>query len=207
MADNSLTETLEQLRRGDPDAFLSLYEATVRMVFALALRITANRADAEEVTNDVYAQLWRTASRFDPSRGGVLQWIAVIARSRALDHLRRRAQNGSVNPADRQVAYLPESAPTADDVLQSFERGTLVRAALSSLSSLQVQLIGLAFFEGLSHREIAARIRLPLGTVKSHIRRALLALREALVSADAPAPRSPESSVAREIPRPNQRSR
>lgn len=185
MDDASLTETFAQLQRGDPNAFALLYDATIAKVFALVLRVTGNYADAEEVTNDVYQQLWRTAGRFDPRRGSALQWIVVIARSRALDQL-RKSYSGAARLARRDALYVADSAPTAEEIVQRFERGTLVHAALSGLRDLEVQLIGLAFFEGLSHRELAVRVGMPLGTVKSSIRRALAALRDALSSADSP---------------------
>ncbi|HTT04698.1 MAG TPA: sigma-70 family RNA polymerase sigma factor [Steroidobacteraceae bacterium] len=180
--DAQLLVLLAQVQGGSLSALGQLYSQTVGKVYGLAMRITANRADAEEVTSDVYQQVWRAASQFNPERGTPAQWIMVIARNRALDCYRRRKADTVAQLAKIGQAPSPDHMPTAEEVVQQFEAGTLVRAALSSLNEVQAQLIGLAFFEGLTHREIATRTQLPLGTVKSHLFRALRVLRRTLTS-------------------------
>jgi RNA polymerase sigma-70 factor, ECF subfamily len=173
------TALMQQLSSGDTAALGRLYDATVGRVYARALRITGNPADAEEVTCDVYRQVWQNAKQFDPQRGIPLQWLMVIARSRALDCSRKsRAQRQSMHVA--ASLYENESSPSTDEVLHQCEMAPILRATLLHLSSVQARVIGLAFFDGLSHREIARVAHMPLGTVKSHLCRALLVLRKAL---------------------------
>lgn len=149
----------------------------------LALRITANHADAEEVTCDVYQQIWRTAALFDPTRGVLFQWIMSIARSRALDHCRRNRSVRARLRIDPAEPPDPELDPGLDAALEQLEALEQVTTLLSRLPPLQLRLIHLAFFEDLTHRAIAARTQLPLGTIKSSIRRALQLLRSALPNA------------------------
>jgi RNA polymerase sigma-70 factor (ECF subfamily) len=180
-----LTALLEQVRSGEQAALSRLYDLTVERVYAMALRITANPADAEEVTCDVYLQVWRQAKRFDSRRGNASQWIMVIARSRALDRYReRRGRERALHLQAVADPYSNDSVPIAEQLLQQFQLGSVVHAELSKLSTIQQRLIGLAFFRGLSHQEIALQTQLPLGTVKSHIARALSALRKALAESD-----------------------
>jgi RNA polymerase sigma-70 factor (ECF subfamily) len=173
------TSLMQQLSSGDPAALGPLYDATVGRVYARALRITGNPADADEVTCDVYRQVWQNAKQFDPQRGIPLQWLLVIARSRALDCSRKnRAQRESLDVA--ASLYQSESAPCIEELLHQREIAPILRATLLQLSPVQARVIGLAFFDGMTHREIAGLTRMPLGTVKSHLCRALLILRKAL---------------------------
>lgn len=170
----------------DEQALAELYEALAGRVYGLALRITRQVQTAEEVTEDVFWQAWRQAPRFDAARGSVLAWVLTIARSRALDALRRRDPAETLDEerlADQQGA---ENDP--EDLLLAVQRQHRLHAALQDLDPLPRQLLALAFFRDLSHEEIACQMCLPLGTVKSHIRRALLRLRRLLGAED---PRSP----------------
>jgi len=181
----ALAALIQRIRKQDPQALEALYEQTVQRVYGLALRIVADTADAEEVCCDVYQQVWRTAKQFNPRRGNALQWIMVIARTRALDCYRRRhRQHSQLHLSDAPDAYPDEATPAAELLLEQFETDSAVRAAVSRLSPEQQLLIGLAFFQGLSHQQIADRTQMPLGTVKSHIQRGLSALRKALGAAD-----------------------
>lgn len=164
----------------DEQALGELYDATLGRVYGLALRITRNAQAAEEVTEDVYWQVWRQALRFDPVRGNAMSWLLTIARSRALDCL-RRADEADAHP-EPETLLAAEAAHQADpqDLLEATQRGQALHAALKSLDALPRQLLALAFFRGLTHEEIAEHTALPLGTVKSHIRRALGALRDVL---------------------------
>mgnify|MGYP001157458549 CR=1 FL=1 len=149
-------------------------------VYAVALRIMRHADLAEEVVSDVYMQVWRDAHRYDASRGRVLAWLLIISRSRALDLLRRQDEAFS-HPDPHELVAEPDSGQkTAQDLLQASQEGSALHAAMATLTPLQRQLLSLAFFRGLSHSEIVAHCGLPLGTVKTHIRRALGALRDAL---------------------------
>lgn len=164
----------------DEAALGELYDLTHGRVHGIALRITRRREVAEEVTEDAYWQVWRQALRFDPARGNALAWLLTIARSRALDTL-RRADPAEMHPEPQtlaETALAPDGDP--QDLLAATQRDRALHAALATLDALPRQLLALAFFRGLTHEEIAAQTALPLGTVKSHIRRALAALKGAL---------------------------
>jgi RNA polymerase sigma-70 factor (ECF subfamily) len=161
----------------DDTAFSRFYDLTVERVFGLAIAITRNHADAEEVVCDVYLQIWQRASRYSESRGSVLAWLMINCRSLALDLLRRRrAQERGTEKLAAEPQQEADELGT-EDILNRVQEGTAVHRALSQLSEAQRQVIALAFFQDLSHQEIAAALKLPLGTVKSHIRRGLTTLR------------------------------
>jgi len=177
-----LRDWIARVVRQDQQALAELYETMAGRVYGLALRITRQVQVAEEVTEDCFWQVWRQAPRFDPARGAAVAWIMTIARSRALDALRRADTTellGDVRLANIEV----EQGNDPQDLLDAVEKQNRLHAALRDLEPLPRQLVALAFFRGLSHEEIAAQMDLPLGTVKSHIRRALLRLRELLGSA------------------------
>jgi RNA polymerase sigma-70 factor (ECF subfamily) len=164
----------------DERALLALYEATLSRVYGLVLRLVRRSQLAEEVAEDVYYQVWRQAPRFDPQRGRPLTWLLGMARSRAIDAIRREARFQH-EVLDEEAA--PVSAPAAesgDELLAVAQGHAELHRALLLLKPQPRQLVALAFFNGLSHEEIASQTRLPLGTVKSQIRRALLTLRESL---------------------------
>jgi RNA polymerase sigma-70 factor (ECF subfamily) len=166
-----LLQWLQASQRGDQAAFRRLYEATCARLHGLALAMTGNRADAEDIVAECFAQAWRDAARYDAARGSVMTWLLVICRSRALDRQRRR----------RPTTDSFDDAPGVEfaiDGRMDTRGGERLREGIAALSSVQRQLVSLAFFRGLTHQEIAAATRLPLGTVKSHLRRALIALRE-----------------------------
>lgn len=158
---------------GDESALGGLYDATVRRVFGLALRITRNPQMAEEVAEEVFWQAWRQALRFDATRGNAMAWLLTMTRSRALDAL-RRADDADLHPEPETLTQL-EAACDGDpqNLLDALQRNQALHAALETLDALPRQLLSLAFFRGLTHEEIASQSALPLGTVKSHIRRAL----------------------------------
>jgi RNA polymerase sigma-70 factor (ECF subfamily) len=145
----------------------------------VARRICSDAALAEEVIEDAYMQVWNNAARYDAGRGVVLAWLLMMVRSRALDAL-RRADEALVT--DDPLALADEPADGSDplDLLAALRRESSARAALAALPARDRQLLGLAFLRGLTHAEIAEATRLPLGSVKTAIRRALLALREPL---------------------------
>lgn len=164
----------------DQSALAELYDATVARIFAVAQRITRQTTAAEEVVADVFLQVWQRGERYDVERGRVLTWLLTICRSRALDWLRRRDTAELHEDPETLRSDVRESSDEPFALLDALERGADVHAALSTLNERERQLIGLAFFRGLTHQEIADHTTLPLGSVKTIIRNALLALREHL---------------------------
>lgn len=170
-------ELLAAIARQDENALAALYDATLGRVYGLALRITRKPEAAEEVVADVYLQVWRKAIDYDAARGRALTWLLTICHSRALDLLRRKDEADSHPEPETLRTDLADADNDPQDLLQAIERQSAIYAALESLNPIQRQLIALAFFKGLSHQEAAAQSGLPLGTVKTHIRRALEHLR------------------------------
>jgi RNA polymerase sigma-70 factor (ECF subfamily) len=173
----------------DQRALAHLYDATFSRVFGLVQRIVRNNALAEEVVEDTYFQVWRQAVRFDAGRGKALAWLLAMARSRAIDALRREARFEHTSLEDDATPEAGQSpvAQPADELLDLARNRADLHQAMMLLGAQPRQLVSLAFFRGLSHEEIAEQTHLPLGTVKSQIRRALLALRQALGDGGAPA--------------------
>jgi RNA polymerase sigma-70 factor (ECF subfamily) len=177
---------------GDEGAAARVYDRHAALVHAVALRVTGERADAEDVVVECFAQAWRQAARFDGARGSVAVWLAGIARSRALDLVRARGRREArvATDSERIDAAAPALAsPSALERLETAERDAHVAAALATLPPVQRDMIALAFWEGLTHAEIAERSGTPLGTVKTRIRLGLQKLRERL----APTPARMES--------------
>ncbi len=178
--DAALCKCLEGICAQRQAALGQFYDLTVGRVYGVALRIVRRAELAEEVVSDVYMQVWRDADRYDVSRGKVLGWLLVIARSRALDLLRRQDEAFS-HPEPWELATDLESAhDNPQDLLEATQTGSAVHAAMLKLNPLQRQLLSLAFFRGLTHSEIVEHSGIPLGSVKTHIRRALAILRETL---------------------------
>jgi RNA polymerase sigma-70 factor (ECF subfamily) len=172
---------------GDESALAALYEATAAVVHGLVLRIVSDRGTAEEVTADVFHQAWRQAARFDPRRGTAPAWLLTIARTRAIDRLRATADRAVREPIEL-AAGVASAAPGPEDALGLAQRRDLVRNALGTLAPDQRQAVELAYFAGLSHTEIAARLNEPLGTVKTRIRLAMARLRNTLATSGGPRP-------------------
>lgn len=173
---------ITQISRGDEQALGHLYDATLGRVYGMALRITRNPQAAEEVAEDVFWQVWRQARRFDAARGNALTWLLTIARTRALDSLRRKDEAHAHPEPETLIAAEESKEGDPQDLLEAVQRDHRLHAALATLDALPRELLALAFFRGLTHEEIAANTGLPLGTVKSHIRRALAALKSALAN-------------------------
>ena len=166
----------------DERALAQLYDETSSRVYGLALRICRRAAMAEEVVEDAYWQAWRQAPRFDPGRGEVMTWLLAIARSRAIDALRRDERFRHEELSDDDAESTAEPEPAALDLLDAMRGERRVHEALAGLDARSRQLVALAFFRGLTHEEIATQAGMPLGTVKSLIRRALLQLRQLLAA-------------------------
>ncbi len=163
---------------GDQLALHALYERAHRPVFTLALRLTSNRETAEELTVDVFHDVWRRAARYDPANGTVLGWIMNQARSRAIDRLRFENRKKRSSGAGPEAP--PEAAADPRDALELAEQAAALRGALAALTPDERQAIEATFFAGLTHAEAATRLAQPLGTVKTRIRSALNKLRHAL---------------------------
>jgi RNA polymerase sigma-70 factor (ECF subfamily) len=180
VAEQEWAALVKSVAAGDEVALHALYDRAHRVVFTLIVRITANRETAEELTLDVFHDVWRRASSYDAANGTVLGWIMNQARSRAIDRLRfesrkKRSHEGNAEPP-AEVAADPR------DVLELREQGESLRSALAALTSDERQAIETTFFAGLTHAEAAARLNLPLGTVKTRIRSGLHKLRRALTA-------------------------
>jgi RNA polymerase sigma-70 factor (ECF subfamily) len=169
---------VQAMAAGDQLALHALYERAHRIVFTYVMRITASRETAEELTIDVFHDVWRGASRYDATNGTVLAWIMNQARSRAIDRLRFDSRKKRSLPGGAQ----PEAEGTADphNVLELREQGDSLRAALAVLTPEEREAIETTFFGGLTHAEAALRLNQPLGTVKTRIRSGLHKLRRTL---------------------------
>jgi RNA polymerase sigma factor (sigma-70 family) len=163
---------------GEQAAFSSLYQQTVTQIFAIARCLLRSKEDAEEVVCDVYTYAWRRAQAYDSTRGSVMAWLSVMTRNRAVDRLRQRRATVSLDDSRHDELHKSLIADTLgpDQILAQFQSGSALHRALSTLSAQRRHLIGLAFFQGLTHEEIAVAVGMPLGTVKSHVRRALAVL-------------------------------
>jgi RNA polymerase sigma-70 factor (ECF subfamily) len=171
---------LARMARGEETALGELYDRHARPVFSLALRILQNRADAEDVVQEVFAQVWQQAHRYQIERGAVAAWLLMITRSRAIDRLRARRARPESGEDVLAAERLADAAPMQDLQLLSNEEVAKLRAALDTLPDAQRAALELAYYEGMTHAEIADRLSEPLGTVKTRIRQAVIKLREAL---------------------------
>ena len=177
---SDLKPLIDRIRTADERALAHLYDATTGKLYALAYAILRNAEDAEDIVCETYTYVWANAADYDAARGDVLGWLLMLCRSRALDWLRRRRHHVSASGLNEFAQLEGAANEQPEDLLSIMQQGTLVYAALAKLSAERRRLVGLAFLQGLSHHEIAAATQLPLGTVKSHLRRALVQLRAIL---------------------------
>lgn len=173
---------VQAIGSGSAEALADLYDRHAGTVFGLARRITGRQEDAEEVVQDVFAQVWRQADRYQVGRATVVAWLVMLTRTRAIDRLRARTARPDQHapaPID-DVPGVATREPNPEQVTLSSEEATSVRRALGVLPDIQRSLVDLAYFEGLTHSEIATRTAIPLGTVKTRLRAALFTLRDSL---------------------------
>ena len=171
---------MQAIARGDEQSLAILYDRYNRILFSLVLRILSDREAAEDVLQEVFLQVWRTASKFDERRGRVFTWLAVMARSRALDLLRSESSRRRTREAVEETMKPQDQQTDGLKALQQSETRLKVSQALGELSEVQRQTLLLAYFQGLSQTEIAERTGDPLGTVKTRIRSSMIRLRELL---------------------------
>jgi RNA polymerase sigma-70 factor (ECF subfamily) len=164
------------IRSGDQGAMASLYDRYSSIVYSVALRVLQDTGAAEDVLQDIFMQLWRNPGAFDASRGNMAAWLAVIARHRAIDALRRRRPENDIGNVI--VSVEPDLASEADRSRAMVK----VRGALQAMPGPQRSAIEMAYFEGLTHVEIAEKAGEPLGTIKTRIRSGLLSLRKVLAA-------------------------
>jgi RNA polymerase sigma-70 factor (ECF subfamily) len=178
---------VRRMAAGDQSAMAEFYDQTSPLVYGLALRILADPGAAEEVVLDVYAQVWRQAAGFDASRGTPSAWLLTLTRSRAIDQRRARRRDPATEPLE-SAGDVSAPTPGPEALSVAAERHRFVQQALGRLSGELREVIHLAYFNGLSHTEIANQLGHPLGTVKTRIRSAMMQLRDALAPLNAPPP-------------------
>ena len=172
-------ELLARVGTGDRQAIAALYDATSPRVFGLVRRLVVDPAQAEEVTQDVYLEIWQTAPRFDAARGSALAWMFTLAHRRAVDRIRaaQAARDRDLRIGARDLDVPVDTVAETVEVRVEHER---VHEALADLSQLQRECVALAYYDGLTQREIAERLEVPLGTVKTRLRDGMIRLRSAL---------------------------
>jgi len=167
---------ISRIRAGDEDALAALHDRYSQVVYSVALRVLGETTQAEDILQEIFLQLWRNPQTFDSNRGSLGAWLAVITRHRAIDHLRRRRPESDIE--DVIVAVDTHLEQTTDRNMTIAR----VRAAVEHLPAEQRKPLEMAFFQGLTHSEIASKTGEPLGTIKTRIRTALLTLRKALAA-------------------------
>lgn len=203
----ALAAALARVALGDRAAFAQLYKLSSAQLFGVILRINADRAQAEDILQDCFVNIWRAAQSFDAARAQPMTWLTSIARNRAIDSLRRRktevATVSSVHSSDDDsgddhdlLAHLPSGEAGPLELLQQAAETHELTHCIGRLSAEQQQCVALAYYQGLSHAEVAQHLVQPLGTVKSWVRRALLALKDCLGRASSSASSAPPASAA-----------
>ncbi|WP_183096018.1 ECF RNA polymerase sigma factor SigK [Nocardioides stalactiti] len=174
-----LADLLQRSARGDRAAFAELYDATAARVHGLAVRVVRDPAQAEEVAQEAFLEIWRTASRFDPARGSAVSWLLTITHRKAVDRVRSAEASTRRDTTYHHQNQTVDHDVTADAAQASLE-ARRVRAALGGLTDVQREAIELAYFGGYTHTEVAALLDLPVGTAKTRIRDGLIRLRDTI---------------------------
>jgi len=174
---------ISQVAEGNESAFSALYDGTSQLVYGLALRILADRAEAEEVITEVYIQVWHKAADYKPDTSTASAWLLMLTRSRAIDRFRSNAKRKKVE--ESLEWYIPTTLADPERAALAVEQRQFIQNALSKLTPEQRRVIELAYFFGLSQSEIAAQLDQPLGTVKSWVRVGMIKLHELLTLKEA----------------------
>ncbi|HEX9954425.1 MAG TPA: sigma-70 family RNA polymerase sigma factor [Allosphingosinicella sp.] len=175
---DSLSRALARVAEGSQAALAEVYQRTSAKLFGICLRILGDRSEAEDALQDIYINVWRKAGSFDPARASPITWLAALARNRSID--RRRAGGKRETASVEEAAEIPDGSADALTLLTTAEDSTRIAACLHELEERQNGAIRAAFFDGLSYPELAVRWAVPLGTLKSWIRRGLLRLKDCL---------------------------
>ena len=174
-----IAAALERIPGGDRAALQTVYRLTSAKLFGVALRILDERSEAEDVLQEVYVTVWRKAADFDPNRASPMTWLIAITRNRAIDRLRAARQSRRMEPIDN-AAEVADSAVTADNALESAQDHARLHRCLEGLEARERNALRGAFFDGNTYEDLAARMSVPLGTMKSWIRRAMIKLKSCL---------------------------
>jgi RNA polymerase sigma-70 factor (ECF subfamily) len=178
-ARSQLAAALVRVGTGDRAALRTVYDDSAPKIFGVLIRILKDRSEAEDVLPDVYVTLWRKAALFDPERAGAMTWLIAIARNRAIDRIRSGAMNRRSAPVEEAID-VKDSAPGALDMVVKAEQQARLGTCLGELEEKTSSAIRSAFMDGLTYEQLAERMSVPLGTMKSWIRRGLLKLRACL---------------------------
>jgi RNA polymerase sigma-70 factor (ECF subfamily) len=178
-AGDQLGQLLKLSGRGDESAFAELYDATAKRVFGLALRVVRDPAQAEEVCQEAYLEIWRTSTRYDEDKGSALSWIFTLVHRKAVDRVRSAEASTRRDTTYHHKNQPVEHDTTAEAVQTSFE-ARRVRTALDALTDVQREALELAYFGGYTHTEVATMLDLPVGTAKTRIRDGLIRLRDTM---------------------------
>lgn len=176
---DQLAERLRQVAKGDEMAFAALYDETAPRVHGLVLRILRNPSQSEEVTQEIYLEVWRGASRFDSGKGSAIGWLLTMAHRRAVDRV-RASQAATVRDDTWHVRTRDVDFDTTAELAAARIEARRVRVALDSLTRVQREAVSLAYLGGYTHTEVASLLDLPLGTAKTRIRDGLIRLRDQL---------------------------
>ncbi|MGB3469975.1 MAG: sigma-70 family RNA polymerase sigma factor [Erythrobacter sp.] len=182
-AREELRAAMVRLADGDSAALEQIYSATRVKLFGICLRILGDRKEAEDALQDVYINLWQRADRYDPQRASPISWLATFARNRAIDRLRTGKVRSGAVPVE-EAAPLPDETPLADMLMVDAERDAQIHTCLGTLDEKAQTYIRAAFFEGRTYAQLAETADVPLGTMKSWIRRGLMRLRACLEASE-----------------------
>jgi RNA polymerase sigma-70 factor, ECF subfamily len=174
-----IAAALARIPRGDRAALQTVYRLTAAKLFGVCLRILHDQAEAEDVLQEVYLAVWRRAGDFDPARASPMSWLIAVARNRAIDRLRASRQSRRLQPIDA-AADIADARPGAESVVEGAQESALLHRCLGTLAAHERAALRGAFFDGNTYEELAARMNVPLGTMKSWIRRAMIKLKACL---------------------------